>query len=41
MSAWIGIDTYTEFFGNPDSNLQGGVSEDRRNFTIMKLTFIS
>lgn len=25
MSAWIGIDTYTDFFGNPDSNLQGGV----------------
>ncbi|KAJ5414737.1 High-affinity glucose transporter [Penicillium cosmopolitanum] len=26
MSAWIGIDTYTEFFGNPDSNLQGGIT---------------
>jgi hypothetical protein len=25
MSAWIGVDTYTDYFGSPDSNLQGGV----------------
>ncbi|KAJ5081281.1 Major facilitator superfamily domain general substrate transporter [Penicillium alfredii] len=26
MSAWIGVDTYTEFFNKPDSNLQGGIT---------------
>ncbi|GLI76638.1 hypothetical protein PoHVEF18_004912 [Penicillium ochrochloron] len=26
MSAWIGVDTYTEFFDHPDSNLQGGIT---------------
>lgn len=26
MSAWIGVDTYTDYFGNPNSDLQGGVS---------------
>lgn len=27
MSAWIGVDTYTDYFGSPDSNLQGGVRD--------------
>ncbi|KAJ5693461.1 Major facilitator superfamily domain general substrate transporter [Penicillium macrosclerotiorum] len=26
MSAWIGVDTYTDYFGSPDSNLQGGIT---------------
>ncbi|KAJ5889002.1 High-affinity glucose transporter [Penicillium taxi] len=26
MSAWIGVDTYTAYFGYPDSNLQGGIT---------------
>ncbi|KAJ5220646.1 High-affinity glucose transporter [Penicillium citrinum] len=26
MSAWIGIDTYTDYFDHPDSNLQGGIT---------------
>jgi hypothetical protein len=27
MSAWIGVDTYKDYFDNPNSNLQGGVGE--------------
>lgn len=27
MSAWIGVDTYTDYFGSPDANLQGGVRD--------------
>ncbi|KAJ5541870.1 Major facilitator superfamily domain general substrate transporter [Penicillium sp. DV-2018c] len=26
MSAWIGVDTYKDYFGSPDSNLQGGIT---------------
>ncbi|KAJ5539051.1 High-affinity glucose transporter [Penicillium frequentans] len=26
MSAWIGVDAYKEYFGYPDSNLQGGIT---------------
>ncbi|KAJ6127620.1 High-affinity glucose transporter [Penicillium sp. IBT 18751x] len=26
MSAWIGVDTYTNYFGNPNSDLQGGIT---------------
>lgn len=26
MSAWIGVKSYTDYFHNPDSTLQGGVS---------------
>lgn len=26
MSAWIGTDQYLEYFNSPDSDLQGGVS---------------
>lgn len=27
MSAWIGVDAYTDYFGSPNSNLQGGVRD--------------
>ena len=26
MSAWIGVDTYLDYFGAPDSVLQGGIT---------------
>ncbi|KAJ5736440.1 High-affinity glucose transporter [Penicillium malachiteum] len=26
MSAWIGVKAYKDYFGNPDSNLQGGIT---------------
>jgi hypothetical protein len=29
MSAWIGVDTYMDYFGAPNSNLQGGVRDPR------------
>lgn len=32
MSAWIGVDTYMDYFGSPDSNLQGGVRDQTLPF---------
>lgn len=36
MSAWIGVDTYNDYFNHPDSNLQGGVSD---TISFQALTF--